>query len=209
MKRSILLSIMLIAGIVGIAGFSAAEFTDYEFTEKTVTAGTLDLDFDTTGTLDCTPITLLDTDSEVDCSFKVRNSGNLDDAELYLQIVTTKYACTDAANGGANDSSEFCTAAAGTLTGAQFDIIDVVVTDGDSDVWPPSDPYNLATAEAANCVQIDSDLDNDEVETWTFTLKVLDNLTNTMQGDALKVRLNLKLVEDDADFVGFNCLAEE
>ena len=43
MKRSILLSLMFIGAIVGVLGFTAAQFQDHEQVNATLTAGTLDL----------------------------------------------------------------------------------------------------------------------------------------------------------------------
>ena len=115
MKRSLLLSVMFIAGMVGVLGFTAAEWIDHEQVNAPLTAGTLDLelgefDGDTfqsaVFTCEVTPdMGLPATPSpEAVCEFTLKNSGSIP-AEIWVLMAHTLQSCVDAGGSGTSSAT--------------------------------------------------------------------------------------------------------
>ncbi len=205
MSRSILLSIMFIAGTLGVIAFSAAQFTDFETdTSDPIDAGTLNLEIAnvTTCTVDADGLEgdpgEADGDTQATCDFSVQHTGSLNNADLYLKIDdVTAFACTDAANGGRDDDSDYCDGGA-DLTSDEFDLISLVITAGGGEDYTPLTQDTL-TNYIDQCGLIDSDVDSGDTVEGTYTVELFqDRTTNVMQGDAIKLVLSFELAEDQA-----------
>jgi hypothetical protein len=110
MKRSILLSVMFIAAIVAVLGFTAAQWQDHEQVNAELTAGELDLqvgEFSSGNTFQSALFTC-DIQSQpyptdgAECTFTLKNSGDVP-GEIWVKMADTTSDCT--ANGG---TGEFC-----------------------------------------------------------------------------------------------------
>ncbi|MBU4360847.1 M73 family metallopeptidase [Patescibacteria group bacterium] len=215
--KKIILSLSIIASVaVIVVGASGAYFSDTETSENnTFSAGTMDLDINgddiAVQTITLTNKAPGDSDS---ASETLKNSGSLD-AELDITMGTvSNYACTDSANGGANDGTEYCDATAGSLgANAQMALyIDVDkdgVYDDGTDIGLKSDG-NIYTTGAL----IYDILDNYSAKIWNpavvtmatndeygfiINWQIPTGTGNEIQGDALKFDITFTLEQADAD----------
>lgn len=220
--KKIILSLSIIASVaVIVVGASGAYFSDTETSENnTFSAGTMDLDIngDDVATTTIVLANLAPGDSGADTDTILKNSGSLD-AELDITMGTvSNYACTDSANGGANDGTEYCDATAGSLgANAQMALyIDVDkdgVYDDGTDIGLKSDG-TIYTSGALIYASIDSYdtttwnpgnngvtimATNDEygfIINWQIPAETTGN---EIQGDALKFDITFTLEQADAD----------
>lgn len=230
MSRSILLSIMFIAGTLGIIAFSAAQFTDFETTTSNpIQAGTLDLHltdspngaidcvFDATG-LEGAPVvdgTLL-ADTQAVCSFSVTHSGTLEDADLYAMVTVASIPCAVAgtptppgvAGPYCNDGAE--------LTDAEFNLVartGIVPVDNSSTSFQgylggqntnPHGGNDLKT-----CVRWLASMPKATAQNGAFTIELQqDRTSNNMQGDAITIKIDFELVEDGTVASTVDCVAD-
>lgn len=189
MKKSILLSVMFIAGIVGVIGFTAADFFDSETSTTTIQAGTLDLV--TSGTYTCTPASALTNGDDVTCNFTVNNAGNVA-GDLYASYEVQSIACTDGANGGRNDGTEFCDAG-GNIDAANISLLSATY----NAAALPGTPVNVGTLVGL-CTPLspsDNALAAGASKSGTYVFE-FTGLNNQDQGDAVKLIFHFYLVED-------------
>jgi len=218
MKKIIIsLSIIAIVAVISI-GITTAYFSDTETSENnTMAAGTMDLNIDD-GNIEVTTMTLTNKtpgDSGNESSI-LKNVGSLG-GELDIETGTVNnYACTDDANGGRNDSTEYCTSAAGTLGGSAQMALYVDVDE--SGTWTTGDiglKFDATTYVDTGGALDYASIDSYSGKTWNdvyaglmainaqdgFVIdwKIPTTATNDIQGDALDFDITFILEQVDAD----------
>jgi predicted ribosomally synthesized peptide with SipW-like signal peptide len=194
--------------VIGLAGGlftlgSGAFFSDTETdTGNIISAGTVDLVLrdgeGAPGANHCSasgvaPDKDVDfTDSGEDCSTSFLNNGSLT-ADLYVQFTVDSYGCTDSANGGLDDDSQYCDAGADLLAS------DFVITafSGPAGWSIVPNTSTLQTLENLGCTLATADLAADASTAVNFDLKVSSTVANAAQGDAIKITITGQLVQPD------------
>jgi hypothetical protein len=221
MARSILFSVMFIAGALGVVIFSAAQFTDAEdTTSNVVQAGTVDLVTNSAytctyaghgleGALDGGGVGGGST-ATADCVFTVRHNGSLPNTNLYAMISFEHYACDDTDGPGLNDSSQYCDSTGqanggANLTESQFLVTNASLTGGSgytthTAFTGPADANVELNAYLASCSRIITSMPVNETITGSFTVELQqDRTSNWMQGDAIDITIHFELAEFGAE----------
>jgi predicted ribosomally synthesized peptide with SipW-like signal peptide len=192
--------------VIGLAGGlftlgSGAFFSDTETdTGNTITAGTIDLVLEdgegAPGANHCSAsgvspdIDVDFTDSGENCSTGFLNNGSLT-ADLYVKFDVNSYGCTNVANGGLNDGSQYCNAGADLLAS------DFLITSftGPGAWGIVTNTSTLQTLEDLGCVLATANLVADASTDVNFDLKVKSTVGNAAQGDAIKITITGQLVQ--------------
>jgi len=220
MNKKIIISLSVISIVAAIViGGTAAYFSDTETSKNnTFAAGTMDLDIDgddtIVQTMNLSNKAPGDSGSE---SATLKNSGSLD-GELDIAMgVVENYPCTDGANGGQNDGTEYCTSDPGVLgSNAQMALyIDV----DESGNWSTNDiglKFDGTKYINTGSVALDYNaIDNYSGAAWdnvynglmaagdqdgfVIDWKIPTSATNDIQGDALKFDITFTLEQADKD----------
>ena len=220
MNKKILISLSVIGIAAAIAiGGTTAYFSDTEKSENnTFAAGTMDLDINgddvAVQTINLSDKAPGDSGSE---SATLKNSGSLD-GELDIAMSTVvNYPCTDGANGGQNDGTEYCTSDPGVLgSNAQMALYIDADESGDwssDDIGLKSDATEYINTGS---VALDYDtINNYSGAVWNnvynglmatgsqdgFVIdwKIPTSATNDIQGDALKFDMTFILEQANKD----------
>jgi hypothetical protein len=195
-RKSVLLSLIFIGGILGLVGFSMASFIDQETQVAQITAGTLDLEPDADNVTCELAITSGGTD---DCEFTYVNEGSLTGSLWALGYIQS-YACTDTTY-GANDESEYCDSSADI----GYENLQYCGSLGSvSEACPATATDLLDFLNDYYCVQVSTSLAPDAEVDGSFTFK-MGTLTNVQQGDALVVRWQLFFTDSTSSTAPTEC----
>jgi hypothetical protein len=195
-RKSVLLSLIFIGGILGLVGFSMASFIDQETQTAQITAGTIDLEPDADNVACELAIT---SSGSATCDFTYVNEGSLT-GSLWAMGYWDGYACTDTTY-GANDDSEYCDAS------ADIGYVNVQYCGSFgsiSETCPPTGTDLLEFYNDYYCVQVATSLAPDATVDGSLTFK-LGTLTNIQQGDALVAHLQLFFTDSTSTTAPAEC----
>lgn len=194
-RKSVLLSLMFIGGILGLVGFSMASFIDQETQSAQITAGTLDLD---AGSSTACTIEALGSGGSDDCTFSFTNEGSLS-GTVWALILADGKPCSDTTY-GANDDTEYCDSSA-DLQPANVSFCGRL---GSAPTTCPT-PTLLNTV-TGTCVIVDSSLEAGGTLNGDYQF-TLSDLMNIQQGDAVVVTWQLFLTESSSTTAPAECTA--